>query len=154
MLSSAPRSIRIFLRSGRLTPPIITRSLQLFASNAVKTFPTSPHLIQVCGKRSISGSASPSIPTMCTGKSSASAASAIKVGKEPRPAMMPSGPVTFVVLSKLVCSLSTAWRCDIARDAELAIRIALDEVDDLTGEFIGRKHRFDVLELLLHSSFA
>ncbi len=69
----APRSNLTLARSGRFTPPIITRSPQPFLSSAANILPISPHLIQVCGKRSISSRASPRMATMCNGTPRAAA---------------------------------------------------------------------------------
>ena len=66
-----------------------------FLSQAPNSLPISPHLIQVCGKRSMSSLASPRIATMCSGSPRAAAESATTQGSWPRPAMMPSGPSIF-----------------------------------------------------------
>ena len=51
--------------------------------------PIWPQLTQVCGKRAIAASASPSMPTMCTASPRAAALSAIISGSRPPPARMP-----------------------------------------------------------------
>src|SRR6185437_3950893 len=115
--------------------------------------PISPHLIQVCGNRSISCRASPRMATMCRGSPRADAASANTPGSGPRPAIIPSGPVILLASGSVRLPLSSGRRCGIVRYAELAVRLRFDELDDLLGKRVCREHAFHVLQPLLQRSF-
>src|SRR5262245_48979192 len=151
---SAARSKLMLAKSGRFTPPIMTRSLQPLSSRAANSFPTSPHLIQVCGKRSISSGASPRIATMCRGSPRATAASASTQESRPRPAMIPSGPVISLASDPRGVALSPVGRYDIVWYAELALRIGIDEINDLLHERICREHAVNILQPFQQRSFA
>src|SRR4029079_7072278 len=153
-LRMAPRSSRIFAGSGRVTPPMMTRSRQALPSSAVNSLPISPHLIQVCGKRSISSLASPRMPTICRSSPRAAAESAIRQGSKPPPAMMPSGPSILRPSRGLRAMLSWAWRRGIIGHAERALRLGFDEVDDLLDQGILVEHGLHVLEPLHQRAFA
>ena len=66
MLRKKPASGRMRHRLGRVTAPAITSSRAPSPCRVATMRPIWPQLTQVCGKRAISASASPSMPTMCT----------------------------------------------------------------------------------------
>src|SRR4026207_153519 len=135
---------------------MMTRSRHPWSSSVVNSLPTSPHFSQVCGKRLIASSASPRMPRICTPRPCATAASASVVGSAPLPAMMASGPVPQEPASGLdwlTSALTRRWDI-VVRNAERAIGVRLDEVDDLPDEWIGREHVLYVVKPVHPGAFA
>src|SRR5436190_16954375 len=113
--------------------------------------PIWPQLTQVCGKRAMSGSASPTMATMCTASPRATTLSAIISGSRPPPARM---PMRVMIVPRSATRMrrndepgvriwgNLASRFGM-RHAQRALAAGADEGNDLLDDRMA-------LELLLH----